>query len=124
MGCFGSQRHLLYNFFSIFFQPYSTGTLFQHEQLVFGGMGREEDVLWLFVLGQYRALLGFPGGTSSKEPSRKYRRLKRCGFNPWVGKIPWSRKWQSTPVFLPGESPWTEDPGRLQSIGSHRVRHD
>ena len=23
-------------------------------------------------------------------------------FDPWVGKMPWSRKWQSTPVFLPG----------------------
>ena len=28
----------------------------------------------------------------------------RPGFDPWVGKIPWRRKWQSTPVFLPGES--------------------
>ena len=35
----------------------------------------------------------------------------RPGFDPWVGKIPWRRKWQSTPVFLPGESPWTEEPG-------------
>ena len=26
------------------------------------------------------------------------------GFNPWVGKIPWSKKWQPAPVFLPGES--------------------
>ena len=26
------------------------------------------------------------------------------GFDPWVGKIPWRRKWQSTPVFLPGKS--------------------
>ena len=32
------------------------------------------------------------------------RRHKRCGFNHWVGKIPWRRKWQSPPVFLPGES--------------------
>ena len=31
---------------------------------------------------------------------------------------------QPTPVFLPGESPWTEEPGRLQSMGSHRVGHD
>ena len=39
--------------------------------------------------------------------------------------MPWSRKWQSTPaVFLPGESPWTEEPGRLQSIGLKRVGHD
>ena len=46
----------------------------------------------------------FPGGTSGKEPSCKCRRYKRCGFNPWVGKIPWRRAWQPTPVFLPGES--------------------
>ena len=29
---------------------------------------------------------------------------RRCRFNPWVRKIPWRRKWQPTPVFLPGES--------------------
>ena len=28
----------------------------------------------------------------------------RCGFHPWVGKIPWRRAWQPTPVFSPGES--------------------
>ena len=28
----------------------------------------------------------------------------RAGFDPWVGKIPWRRKWQSTPVLLPGKS--------------------
>ena len=28
----------------------------------------------------------------------------RSRFNPWVGKIPWRRNWQPTPVFLPGES--------------------
>ena len=30
-------------------------------------------------------------------------------FHPWVGKIPWRRAWQTIPVFLPGESPWTEE---------------
>ena len=30
--------------------------------------------------------------------------VMRCGFNPWVGKSPWKRKWQPTPVFLHGES--------------------
>ena len=29
---------------------------------------------------------------------------RRCRFNPWVGKMPWRRKWQSTPVFLLGNS--------------------
>ena len=33
------------------------------------------------------------------------RRHKRSEFDPWVGKIPWSRKWQPTPIFLPGKSP-------------------
>ena len=49
---------------------------------------------------------------------------RRPGFDPWVGKIPWRRAWQPTPVFLPGESPWTEEPGGLQSMGSQRVRND
>ena len=34
------------------------------------------------------------------------------------------RAWQPTSVFLPGESPWAEEPGRLQSMGSQRVGHD
>ena len=48
----------------------------------------------------------------------------RPGFDPWVGKIPWRRAWQPTPVFLLGESPWTEEPGGLQSMELQRVRHD
>ena len=68
--------------------------------------------------------MGFPGGTSCKEPTCQWRRCKWCGFDPWLGKIPWRRPWQPTPVFLPGELPWTEEPGRLQSMGSQRVRHD
>ena len=41
-----------------------------------------------------------------------------------VGKVPWRREWQPIPIFLPGESTWTEEPGRLQSMGLQRVRHD
>ena len=43
--------------------------------------------------------------------------------------IYWRRQWQSTPVLLPGKSherrslPWTEEPGRLQSMGLRRVGH-
>ena len=46
----------------------------------------------------------FPGPTSSKEPTCQCRRCKRCRFDPWVGKIPWRRKWQHTPVILSGKS--------------------
>ena len=55
------------------------------------------------------------------------KNLPACGrpeVHPWVGKIPWRREWQPTLVFLPGESPWTEEPGGLQAMGSYRVRHD
>ena len=41
---------------------------------------------------------------SGKEFAWQCRRGKRCRLNPWVRKTPWSRKWQPTPVFLPGES--------------------
>ena len=48
--------------------------------------------------------LGFPGSTSHKEPACQCRGLKRHRFDPWAGKIPWSRTWQPTSGFLPGES--------------------
>ena len=51
-----------------------------------------------------RAHGGFPGGPSGKEPTCHGRRCKRCRADPWVGKIPWRRAWQPTPVFLPVES--------------------
>ena len=54
---------------------------------------------------------------SRYRPTCQCRRLKRCRFNSWVCKIPWMRAWQPTPVLLPGESPWTQEPGRLQSTG-------
>ena len=48
--------------------------------------------------------LRFPSDSSGKELSCQCRRHKRYRFDPWVRKIPWRRAWQSTPVFLPGES--------------------
>ena len=47
--------------------------------------------------------MGFPGVAGGKEPDFKCRRCKRRGFDLWVGKVPWRRAWQSTPVFLSGE---------------------
>ena len=44
-----------------------------------------------------------PRWLSGKESTWQCRRCKRCEFNPWVEKIPWSRKWQPTLVFLPGK---------------------
>ena len=41
---------------------------------------------------------------SGKEFAFQCRRHKRWRLEPWVRKIPWKRKWQPTPVFLPGKS--------------------
>ena len=45
--------------------------------------------------------IGLPWWLSGEEPACQYRRRR---FDPWVGQIPWRRKWQPTPLFLPGES--------------------
>ena len=50
-------------------------------------------------------LRGLPRCLSGKESAYQCRRHRRHGFNPWIGKIPWSRKWQTAPVFLPGKFP-------------------
>ena len=48
-------------------------------------------------------------------------------WETWVQSLgyedPLRRAWQPTPVFLPGESPWTEELGGLQSMGSQEVGH-
>ena len=47
--------------------------------------------------------MDFPGGACVEESACQCRRHKSPGFDPWVGKIPWRRAWQLTPVFLFGE---------------------
>ena len=67
-------------------------------------------------------LLDFPGGSVGKSVCLWCGRPR---FDPWVRKIPWKRKWQFTPVLLPGIShEWTEKPVRLQSMGSQKVKHN
>ena len=62
-------------------------------------------------------MAGFPGGASDKETACQCRKCKRHRCDPWVWKIPWSRKWQPTPVYLPRKIIWAEEPGGLQCMG-------
>ena len=57
-----------------------------------------------------------------KNPPANAGRLKRHRFDPWVAKMPWKRAAHSS--ILAWRISWTEEPGRLQSIGSPRVGHD
>ena len=59
-------------------------------------------------------LKGFPGSSDGKESACN---LRDQGIDPWVGKIPWRREWQPTPVFLSGEF-------HGQSLWGFRVGHD
>ena len=70
--------------------------------------------------------IGFPGGTSVIEPTCQCTRHTKHWFDPWIMKLPWRRKWQPTPVFLPGEFYGQRSlVGRgLQSMGSERAGHD
>ena len=62
--------------------------------------------------------LGLPWWLQGKEPACQCR---RHGFSLWVGKIPWRRKWQPTPVFLPGESHGQRSLAGYSPQGSQRV---
>ena len=77
----------------------------------------------VLALCQEEGILLLPNSSSGKESA-----YKRRGFDPWVGKIPWRRAWQPTPVFLPGESHGQRSlvgwGGWVQSLGSQRVRRD
>ena len=69
-------------------------------------------------------LMGFPGGTSSKESACQCMRHKRRGFSPWVGKIPLEEGMATHSSILAWGIPWTEERGGLWSIRLRRVRHN
>ena len=76
--------------------------------------------------------VGLPSWLSGKETICQWGRCKRPGFNPWVGKIPWRKKWQPTPGFLPGKfhgprslvgySPWgCKQSDRTEQLNTHTL---
>ena len=65
--------------------------------------------------------MDFPGGSDGK--ASVYNAL-RPGCDPWVGKIPWRRKWQPTPVCLPGKSHGQKSLVGYTVHGVARVRQD
>ena len=65
----------------------------------------------------YKRYQRFPGGTNDKQPASQCGRRRRHGFNPWVGEIPWRRKWQPTPVFLAGKFHGQRSPMGYSPLG-------
>ena len=92
----------------------------------------EEPYTFLIVIGFYdikrihRYCLQqrcIPGGSAVKNSACECRRHRRHELNLWAGKIPWRRKWQPAPVFLPGKSHGQRslvgNSMGLQTVGHH-----
>ena len=65
---------------------------------------KEQDLSSDTPITKNRVLCTFSRWLSGKESHCHRRSCRRPGLHPWIGKIPWRRKWQPIPVFLPGES--------------------
>ena len=78
------------------------------------------DSYYMQICRHVYTYMGFPGSSAGKESA--------CNAETWVRSLGWKdpleEDRQPTLVFLPGELPWTEDPGGLQSMGSQRAGHD
>ena len=75
---------------------------------------------FFFLINASCVIQGFPGGSVVKNLPAKGRRR---GFDPWVGKIPWRKKWQPTPVLLPGKSHEQKSLADCRPRALKRVRH-
>ena len=87
----------------------------------FSQLGKESDKGLLKGLrenGPTAAQASLVGGSGGKESACNEGDL---GSSPGLGRSPGGGHGNPTPVFLPGEFPWTEEPGGLQSMGSKRL---
>ena len=79
-----------------------------------GELGHLENPAHLYLLAFSPGKIASPMAQPVKNPHAVQETQGTPGFDPWVEKIPWRRAWQSTAVFLPGESPM--DRGGWQAI--------
>ena len=100
--------------------------MFHHILWIWKKQNQNEDCGWgqdlsfgLFLLF-FSENLSLPGLPWWLRWERICLQCRRPGFSSWVGKTLWRRKWQSIPVFLPGEFHGQ----RLQFMGFQRVGHD
>ena len=87
-------------------------------------VGKRGGYMYLELYWHSLSTLGLPRQHSGKESTCQCRRHKKHSFDPWLRKILWRRKRQTTPVFLPGESHGQRSLVGLQFMGLQRVGHD
>ena len=103
MDCFHFQKKLVVSIYKSLLALYR----------VLGFVGRPDT--------PFNFLHGLPGWLSDKESTCQFR---RCGFNSWVGKICWRRKWLPTPIYLSGKSHRQRSLMSYSPWGCKRVEHD
>ena len=67
---------------------------------------------------------GFPGGTVVKNPPAKMQDMRETQVRSYDWEDPLGEEMATHSSILVWRIPWTEEPGRLRSMGSQRVRHD
>ena len=106
----------MFFFFSFFF---SLQFLFYHQDVKWRDMTYVHSFnvlyyyLWASQVAQWL-----------KKKNKPTCQCRRCGFDPWVGKIPWRRKWQPTPIFLPGKFHGQESLEGYSPWGHKRFGHN
>ena len=63
----------------------------------------ERDTVWVTSKAAFQQRLHSGGASLVAELVKNLPATQETGFNSWVGRIPWRRKWQPTPVFLSGK---------------------
>ena len=79
---------------------------------------------WEFDLVHFNIHKVFQGASLVAQWKRICLQCRRCGFDPWVGKMPRRRKWQPTPVFLPGKSHGQRSLAEYSLWGHKRVGYN
>ena len=87
-----------------------------HSTTFHGQLIKTFGSFYLLIISQ-----GVPGSSEAKKSSCQCR---RCGFHPRVERIPWRRKWQPTPVFLPGKSHGQRSLAGFSPWGHKRVKNN
>ena len=92
----------------VFFGRNDAKAKFQYLSHLLGRVDSLEKTLMLGGIGGRRKrgrqrMRWLDGITDLMDVSLSELRELVMGFNPWVGRIPWRRAWQPTPIFLPGE---------------------
>ena len=75
-----------------------------------------KNLYFVYELTVFKHLIGLSGKESACQ-------CRRCGFDPWVGKIHWRRKWQPTPAFLTRKSHGQRSLAGYSPLGHKRVRY-